>query len=62
MSGSIPANKQLLCLDFANLPRLPSDFPFDSEEVGHDQLVGGKCSVGLQQHQSRVGGAGRVVM
>ena len=37
--------------------RLPSDFPLDSEEVGHDELVGGHCSVSLQQHQPRVGGA-----
>ena len=38
------------------VPGLPCDFPFDSEEVGHDQLVGGKCSVSLQEHKSRMRG------
>ena len=54
------SHKHLLCFDLMYLPRLPSDFPFHSEEVRHDQLVGGDCSVRLQQHQSRVGGAGWV--
>ena len=44
------------------VPRLSSDFPFDSEEVWHDQLVGGHCCVSLQQHQSRVGGAGWIIL